>query len=92
MELRISSTDKAQRLPDGWEKTNVTWGSEATEIKIPGHIQTLPLTKKEKQKSAEPRNTDIAMKKTHHWNSLLLLKPRYSQIQQAWNQRRNKPA
>jgi len=41
-EVRISSTDIEQPLPDEWEKIKFTWGGKLTEIKIPGHELDIP--------------------------------------------------
>lgn len=63
-ELKISSTKKAQKLPDEWNKIDITWGSEATEIWISEPVLLRPPTKKSMLKKTGADKSDKVRKKT----------------------------
>jgi AraC-like DNA-binding protein len=53
-EVKVSSSKKALQIPDEWKSIKFTWGSAATEIRIPEKILALPLTEQAIKKTSDP--------------------------------------
>jgi len=63
-EIKISSSNKALPYPKEWKSIKLVWGSEATEIKIPEKVLSLPLTKQATQKISGTNKTPESVPRT----------------------------
>lgn len=59
-EVKISSSNKVLPYPEEWKSIKLVWGSEATEIKVPEKVLTLPLTRQATQKLSGSDKTSEA--------------------------------